>query len=108
VLAVRQVVGNVPVAGYLVVSGEAQFPKGQPAAIRRLETFAPCSDETVCTNLRQAWQALRQAARPLDRQERRLWQENSRPADGVRDGVLALILLALAAAWLIWRLELLS
>ncbi len=105
VMAVRQqVIGNVPVEGYLVVSGEARFPKGQPAAIRRVETFAPCTEKTLPTPLRQAWQALRQAARPLDRQERRLWQEASRPADGMRDGLLALILAALAAAWLIWRL----
>lgn len=108
VMAVLQVAGKVPVEGHLVVSGEARFPKGQPAAVRGIETFAPAGGEAVPTPLRQAWQALRQAARPLDRQERRLWQESSRPADGVRDGLLALILAALAAAWLIWRLELLS
>ena len=108
VMAVRQAAGDVPVQGHLVVAGEASFPKGRPAAIRGIDAFAPAGDEAVPTPLRQAWQALRQAARPLDRQQRRLWQESSRPADGVRDGLLALILATLAAAWLAWRLDILS
>ncbi len=111
VMAVRQVVGDVPVSGHIVVPPGVQFPKGRPAAIRvmtkGIRFDAADGSETVPTALRHAWQALRQAVRPLDRQQRRLLQGDNPAPDGIRDSVIALILVLLAGAWLIWRLDIL-
>ncbi len=108
VMAVRQVTGNVPVSGHIVVPDGVQFPKGRPDAIRvitkGIRFDAADDNEAVPTPLRHAWQALRQAVRPLDRQQRRLLQGDNPAPDGIRDSVIALLLVLLATAWLIWRL----
>ncbi len=111
VMAVRQAAGEVPVEGHLVLPDAVQFPKGRPPVIRtvtkglRFDAADPASP--VPTALRHAWQALRQAVRPLDRRQRRLLQGESPTPDGLRVGLLAGALLLIAGAWLIWRLKLL-
>jgi len=106
-LAVRNLAPGVNVAGYLLVTREAAFPKGKPEAIvsfaEARQRWGSGRKRTLSPALQAAWHNLRDHAQPLDRQ----WQQEVlEPEKTARSTlVVAGLLLLAAVAWLGWRLK---
>ncbi len=103
-LAVQAFAPKSPVAGRVVFTGESRFPKGLPPGVCLLEEFARelgAPAGAVPPALQEAWDRLKAAAAPAGalRGARSL-----APRAGARARRGAVLLLALAGAWLAWRL----
>ena len=106
-LAVRNLAPEAKVAGYLLVTREATFPKGKPEAIvsfsEARERWGKSRKGTLSSVLQEAWHNLQDNAQPLDR---KLQQEVLEPEPAARSNLLIAGLMVLAAlAWLGWRLN---
>lgn len=72
--AVKALVGETPVTGFILMAADAKFPKGRPAGVVQpgdlVRAFKERADRPVAAEWREGWQALKNVTRK-DRASRR-------------------------------------
>lgn len=106
-MAARNLLPAVNVTGYILVTRDAEFPKGKPERIIPLaqvaEVLATKSEE-VPDQLRNAWDKLKSAGQKLSKEQKSAMRHLDDGNGGTSQYFISIGLFCAALAWLVWRL----
>lgn len=106
-MAARNLLPAVNVTGYILVTRDAEFPKGKPERIIPLaqvaEVLATKSEE-VPDQLRNAWDKLKSAGQKLSKEQKSAMRRLDDGNGGTSQYFISIGLFCAALAWLVWRL----
>ncbi len=106
-MAARNLLPAVNVTGYILVTRDAEFPKGKPERIIPLAQVAEVlatKSEKVPDQLRNAWDKLKSAGQKLSKEQKSAMRHLDDGNGGTSQYFISIGLFCAALAWLVWRL----
>jgi hypothetical protein len=107
VMAVRTLLPAVSVEGRILVTNDADFPKGKPERIipvsKIQETLAIDKGE-VSSQLRDAWEKLAAAGLKFNAEEKKALKHFDAEGGSASQHLVSISLICVALGWLMWRL----
>lgn len=107
IMAVRNLLPAINVAGYILVTRDAEFPKGKPERIIPLAKAAEMLAITrveVPAELMNAWEDLKLAGLDLNTEEKKAMKHLDRNYGYTSQYIISIGLLFAALGWVVWRL----
>ncbi len=107
VMAVRNLLPAIKVEGYILVTSDAEFPKGQPDRILPVSKVAELlaiEKGDVSTQLKEAWVELKAAGLKFNAEEKKVLKHFDAESENASQQMVSVSLLFAALGWLIWRL----
>jgi hypothetical protein len=106
IMAVRNLLPDVNVAGYILVTRDAEFPKGKPERIIAVAAAADLLGITkreIPDQLRNAWENIKLAGLELNDDEKRTMKHFDDDNGYASQHIISIGLLCAALGWLVWR-----
>ena len=106
IMAVRNLLPTVNVSGAILVTREAQFPKGKPervVPINEAANMLNTSKDEISTQLKAAWKNLKAAGLELNLEEKKSMKRLEDGNGYTPQHVISIGLVFAAIAWLVWR-----
>ena len=107
ILAVRHLLPDVDVAGCILVTRDAEFPKGKPERVTSVAAaadFLGITKGEVPVQLRNAWENLKLAGLDHNIEEKRSVKYFDDGNGYASEHIISIGLLCAAIGWLVWRL----
>ena len=107
VMAVRTLLPTVSVEGRILVTNDADFPKGKPERIipvSKIPEALAIDKGEVSTQLREAWDKLKAAALKFNAEEKGALKHFDAEGGGASQHLVSISLICVALGWLLWRL----
>lgn len=107
VMAVRTLLPTVSVEGRILVTNDADFPKGKPDRIIPVSQVSEAlviDKGEVSTQLRDAWEKLEAAGLRFNAEEKRALKHFDAESGNPSQHLVSISLICAALGWLIWRL----
>ncbi len=107
VMAVRTLLPTVSVEGRILVTNDADFPKGKPDRIIPVSQVSEAlviDKGEVSTQLRDAWKKLEAAGLRFNAEEKRALKHFDAESGNASQHLVSISLICAALGWLIWRL----
>ena len=107
VMAVRTLLPTVSVEGRILVTNDADFPKGKPDRIIPVSQVSEAlviDKGEVSTQLRDAWEKLEAAGLRFNAEEKRALKHFDAESGNTSQHLVSISLICAALGWLIWRL----
>lgn len=107
VMAVRNLLPAVNVVGYILVTSDADFPKGKPDRIIPVASVSKSlaiDKGEVPVQLRDAWEKLKAAGLKFNAEEKSALKHIDAEDDNVSQYFVSISLIGAALVWLSWRL----
>ena len=106
IMAIRNLLPDVNVSGRILVTQDAEFPKGKPERVIPVNEAINLFDNPkgeLPSQLKTAWENLKTAAMKLTDIEKRSMRQLDENAGYTSQYVISIALVCAAAAWIIWR-----
>lgn len=107
VMAVRNLLPTVKVEGRILVTSDADFPKGKPNRITPVSKIAEIlaiDKGEVSSQLKDAWAKLKAAGLKFNAEEKRVLKHFDAENGNAPQHLVSISLLCTALGWLVWRL----
>ena len=107
VMAVRNLLPTVKVEGRILVTSDADFPKGKPNRITPVSKIAEIlaiDKGEVSPQLKDAWAKLKAAGLKFNAEEKRVLKHFDAENGNAPQHLVSISLLCTALGWLVWRL----
>ena len=107
IMAVRNLLPAVDVTGYILVTHDAEFPKGKPERIIPLPEIAgvlASKGDNVSDQLKIAWDKLKSAGQELSKEQKSAMKHLDDGSGDPSQYIISVGLLCAALGWLVWRL----
>lgn len=107
IMAVRNLLPTVNVSGCILVTRDAEFPKGKPKRVIPVADAANLLDTSkveIPAQLRAAWENLKAAGLDLNLEEKRSMKHLDDGNGYSSQHVISIGLVCAAVVWLVWRL----
>lgn len=106
IMALRNLLPTVNVVGGILVTRDAEFPKGKPERIIPIEAAAELlgiKKGEIPEQLKKAWDNLKAAGLELNMEEKRSMKHFDDSNDSTSQHFISIGLLCAAIGWLVWR-----
>jgi len=107
IMAVRNFLPAINVTGCILVTRDAEFPKGKPERVIPLDEAVDYLNITkgeVSGHLRNAWENLKLAGLNLNADEKRAMKHFDNDKGYTSHSIISVSLLCAALGWVVWRL----
>lgn len=106
IMAVRNLLPDINVSGYILVTHDAKFPKGKPDRVVPIAEVAGRLGDLrgeVTSQLKTAWEKLKAATLELNQEEVKSMRYTDNSNGYISQFVISICLICAAVAWLSWR-----
>lgn len=107
VMAVRTLLPMINVEGRILVTKDAEFPKGKPDRIipvSKITEELAINKGEVSTQLKEAWDKLKAAGLKFNAEEKRVLKHFDAESGNASQHLVSISLICAALGWLVWRL----
>lgn len=106
IMAVRNLLPDIGVSGYILVTHDAEFPKGKPERVVPVVELASRMGDSqgeITAQLKNAWEKLQAVRLELNPEEKKTLRHTDNSSGYVSQLVISTSLVCAAIAWLSWR-----
>jgi hypothetical protein len=106
VMAVQNLLPAVKVEGRILVTSDADFPKGKPDRIipvSKITDALAIDKQEVSTQLREAWDKLNAAGLEFNAEEKRALKHIDAEGGNTSQNLVSISLICAALGWVLWR-----